>query len=136
MADIDVSDKPEIKMVHGMIENQQMVLAVRRSQTSPHDLDEQHLALGRTRQNDASHVPVDAGRQRPDVHNDLESAVMKTGLDLGSPGIASERILIGSLDATSLELLLELLGMSPIDSEAERLTSPAMLQPCLDNVGY
>src|SRR6516162_2100488 len=136
MADIDVSDEPEVQMVHGMVENQQMILAVRRSQTTPHDLHEQHLTLGRTSQNDAPHVPVDAGRQCPDIHNDLERAVMETGLDLSAPRITRERILIGSLDPTSLELLLELLGMSPIDSETERRTSPAMLQPCLDNVGY
>src|SRR6516225_11794290 len=136
MANIDVSDEPEVKMVHGMIENQQMILSVCRPQAPPHDLHEQHFRLGWSRQNDASHVPVDAGRQCPNVHNDLESAIMKTSLDLGPPCIASERVLIGSLDATRLELLLELLGMCPVDSEAERGTSPSMLQPCLDNVSH
>src|SRR6516164_294003 len=136
MANIDVCDEPEVKMVHGMIENQQMILSVCRPQAPPHDLHEQHFRLGWARQNDASHVPIDARRQCPDVHNDLESAVMKASLDLSPPCIASERVLIGSLDATSLELLLKLLGMRPINSEAERGTSPSMLQPCLYDVSY
>ena len=58
-----------------MVDDAQVLLAFGKPQAATDDLHVEHLRLGRPRQYDAAHVPIDAGCQRADIadHADFAS---------------------------------------------------------------
>ena len=81
---MDVGHEAKTQMRVGVIEDQAIFLAFCRSQSSTDNLHEQNLGLGRSREDNAAHVPIDARRQASDVADHPNIAVVKLPFDLDS----------------------------------------------------
>src|SRR5580765_8947724 len=99
----------------GVIENQRILFARSRAQAAPDYLHEQHLGLGRTSQLQASYVPINTGRQSPNVCDYLVGPVMETALDIGAISARRVSVLVGAGDARIGEALLEHLRVGTVD---------------------
>src|SRR5690554_3574249 len=131
---VDVGDEAEPKVSVGMVEDEAVILAGSRAEATPDYLREQNLALRRPCEDDATHVPIHASRERPDVAHHLEPTGLKRRLDLRPLGSVGEGVLIAAGHACSLELLLKVFRMGAVYAEAKRRAILAKLQPRLDNI--
>jgi hypothetical protein len=90
---VNVSNEAEPNMIIGMVEDETVVLALGRAQTTTDHLNEQHFALGGARQDDATNAhPVHAGGEGSDVADDFDLTFMEAIGDEFSIGLAGETI--------------------------------------------
>ena len=111
-----------------------MILALGRAKAPSDRLDEENPALGRTRENDAAHVQIDAGRQHPDVADDARftrSKAIEDRLPVFAGG-RSIHVLRG--DARLHEPLCDVLRVAAVDAESKGRTPFAELNPGVDDV--
>ncbi len=101
---VDIGDETQTNVIVGMIEDQAVVLAVRRSKTAPNHLNEEDLRPGGPGEDDAPDVPVDADRQTPDVADDLDVPGMEPARDLIALGRVGVAVDVTCWNAGFLEL--------------------------------
>jgi hypothetical protein len=115
---VNVGNESEPDVVVRMVEDQTLILAIGDAQSAADHLNKQHFRFGRPRQDDAAHIPVNAGRQAADITDNLHLA----GMESPGDGVALRRtsvtIDVLGRDLGFQELGLQILGMSPIYCEA------------------
>ena len=135
MVNIRNKAKPDSRV--RVVEDQAILFAVVCAETATDDLDVKHFRFCWPGEDDAGHErQVRAGRHAADVHNDLDVAVPQSMAD-GPPLVsACVGVHVGGRNARFFELLLQLLGVSAIDSEAESWSVLALLKPRLNHVSH
>src|SRR6478672_3937187 len=126
---MDLVDESQAGVRVGMVQNEEVDLPVCCPQSPPDDLNEQNLGLCRPCQNDAPHIPVETSGQAGDIHDHFDSPSMKLLPDLLPLLPAGERVYVSRCDSRFLELRLQAVCVSTINSKDERRTIFAAFQP-------
>ena len=101
-----------------------MILALGRAKAPTDRLDEENPAFGRTRENDAAHVEIDAGRQNADVADDARLAGAKPIEDCLPVFSGGRAVHVFRGDARFDEALGDVLRVAAIHAKAERRAVP------------
>ena len=77
---VNVGYKAEPQMRVGVVKDQAIFLAFCCSQSATDNLYKQDLGFGRSRKDDAAHIPINARRQAPDVAHHAHPAAVELPL--------------------------------------------------------
>jgi hypothetical protein len=114
----DVGDESEARMIVGMIQDQAVGLTVCCAKSPPNHLDEQHLALGRSSQDDAPDVPVDTRGEDAHITHHLDLTSVELAGNLASLVFVRVRIDVPGLHTSSEKFLPQMVCVHAIDGEA------------------
>jgi hypothetical protein len=130
----DVGHHAEAKVIAGMVEDQEPILAGGGAETATDCLDEQDTALGRLGIDDAPHIEVDAGGQHADIADDARLARPKPPEDGLTILPQCRAVHVFSDDADLDEALGDVLGMTTVDAEAKCRSFFAAPDPGLNDI--